>query len=191
MNAKSLLNTIALLVVSPLGFLTWLEQRFSSASEVVFAVCAQTVALMPGLPGVFLRRAYYRYALESCSSQCHIGFGSFFTHRQVVVEDHVYIGNYATIGSAHLHHGCLVGSHASLLSGANLHAREEDGWGPADLSRLTKVDIGAGCWLGEGAIVMADVGTGAMVSAGAVVSSAVRDHVMVAGNPARFVKTLE
>ena len=46
-------------------------------------------------------------------------------------------------------------------------------------------------WIGEGAILMADVGDGAMVSAGAVVSAPVPKRVMVAGNPARFVKKLE
>ena len=41
---------------------------------------------------------------------------------------------------------------------------------------------------GEGAVVMANVGAQCMVAAGAVVSSPVPDGIMVAGNPARFVR---
>ena len=58
-------------------------------------------------------------------------------------------------------------------------------------SRETRIRIGEGAWLGEGVIVMADIGPGAMVAAGAVVSAAVKGHIVVAGNPARFVRRLE
>jgi acetyltransferase-like isoleucine patch superfamily enzyme len=45
-------------------------------------------------------------------------------------------------------------------------------------------------WIGEAALVVADVGPGAMVTAGAVVSTPVRGGIVVAGNPARFVRDL-
>jgi acetyltransferase-like isoleucine patch superfamily enzyme len=55
---------------------------------------------------------------------------------------------------------------------------------------MRRVEIGARSWIGERAVVMADIGSGAMVAAGAVVGSAVPAHVMVAGNPARFVRRM-
>ena len=146
---------------------------------------------MPGDPGVYLRRSFYRQTLHRCSSRCFISFGAIFTHRQVIVEDDVYIGVYALIGSVRLGRGCLIGSRASLLSGSQLHELREDGtWTPADLSKLKQIDIGNNTWIGEGAIVSADIGPGAMIATGSVVTSAVPAQVMVAGNPARFVRKL-
>jgi acetyltransferase-like isoleucine patch superfamily enzyme len=43
-------------------------------------------------------------------------------------------------------------------------------------------------WIGEAAVVMADIGRSSTVAAGAVVSSCVPPGIVVAGNPARFVR---
>jgi sugar O-acyltransferase (sialic acid O-acetyltransferase NeuD family) len=55
------------------------------------------------------------------------------------------------------------------------------------------VTLGAGVYLGTGAVVVEriTVGHGSVVAAGAVVSKDVPDSVMVAGSPARHVRTLE
>ena len=49
--------------------------------------------------------------------------------------------------------------------------------------------IGAGSWIGSGAIVMADVGANAVVGAGAVVTKPVPDAVVAAGVPATVIRT--
>ena len=53
--------------------------------------------------------------------------------------------------------------------------------------------IGAGSWIGGRAIVLAGVTIGrrCIVGAGSVVTKDVPDDTLVAGNPARFVRTLE
>jgi acetyltransferase-like isoleucine patch superfamily enzyme len=90
-----------------------------------------------------------------------------------------------------LRRNCLVGSRASLLSGGRLHAQSVNGdWLPTDPALREQIVIGENAWLGEGVAVMAHVGARAMLSAGAVISAPVPDRVMVAGNPARFVKRL-
>lgn len=189
---KHFLNLFCQLLVLPLGLLCKLEDVLSSGrAETVFHTCAHMMALFPGLPGVFLRRAFYSLTLEKCSSNCHIGFGAFFSHRGTTVEKHVYIGNYSMIGFAHLGEYCLIGSRVSIVSGKGLHALGEDGrWTPFSHERLNIVTLSKNVWVGEGAIVMADVGAGSMVGAGAVVTSDTRSHVIVAGNPARFVKNI-
>jgi len=51
-------------------------------------------------------------------------------------------------------------------------------------------ELGADCWIGHGAIVLAgrNVGTGAVVGANAVVTKDVPDYAIVAGNPATIIK---
>lgn len=190
---KSLLNLFCRLLVIPLALPCKLEEiLISKDSETIFHLCSQFMALIPGLPGVFLRRAFYSLTLEKCSTHCHIGFGTLFSHRNAVVEEHVYIGNYSMVGAAHLGSHCLIGSRVSILSGKALHVLDENGmWSSFSPERMVRVTLAPNVWIGEGAIVMADIGTGSMVGAGAVVTSNVRSHVIVAGNPARFIRNLQ
>lgn len=188
---KAAANALCSAVMLPIAFTCWLEKRTNPRGEAVFSFWAQLTALLPGLPGVYLRRAFYRFTLNHCDLHFHIGFGAFFSHRQVVLEQGVYIGPYAIIGSAHLGEGCLIGSRVSVVSGGDLHELDESGcWTPADLCRLRQIKIGAHTWIGEGAIIMAPVGAGSMIAAGAVVGAPIAEGIMVAGNPARFVRRL-
>lgn len=189
---KVTLDAVAIVLMSPLSGGCALERRFAPLSERVFNTCAQTVALFPGLPGMILRRGFYRLALDSCARDCFIGFGAIFTHRAVVVEPNVYIGPYALIASSHLREGCLIGSRVSILSSGALHALGPSGrWLPSDMTKMVQMEIGAGAWLGEGAIIIANIGPGAMAAAGSVVATAVPARVLVGGNPARMIRRLE
>ncbi|MEU9195574.1 acyltransferase [Streptomyces hundungensis] len=57
--------------------------------------------------------------------------------------------------------------------------------------RMEPVEIGPGCWLGTGAVVLpgARLGRNVVVAAGAVVRGEVPDHAVVAGAPAKIVRT--
>jgi acetyltransferase-like isoleucine patch superfamily enzyme len=154
-----------------------------------FEFWAHVFAAVPGLPGGFLRRAFYRWTLRRSAPSFYVGFGAFFSHPSSEIEQDVYIGPYAIVGGARLGRGCLIGSRASIVSGARLHQVNAAGeWMPSDESRLEELEIGAHAWIGEAAVIMADVGSGAMVAAGAVASNRVPSRVLVAGNPARFVR---
>lgn len=56
--------------------------------------------------------------------------------------------------------------------------------------RSAPVEIGPGCWLGTGAVILpgARLGRNVVVAAGAVVRGEVPDHAVVAGAPARIVR---
>jgi virginiamycin A acetyltransferase len=184
-------NAVCLVVAAPWAALCWIEARATVCGETVFGGCAQVFALAPGPPGVYLRRAFYRLTLDACAADCYIGFGTVFTHRQVRVESHAYIGSYGLIGSAWLHERCLVGSRVSLLSGGALHQLGPNRrWTATDVRQIRQIHVYEDAWIGEAALVLADVGPGAMVAAGAVVSTPVPGGVVVAGNPARFVREL-
>jgi acetyltransferase-like isoleucine patch superfamily enzyme len=181
---KRVIDAICLVVVAPCAWTCARDRRLA-----MFTWWSQLFAMVPGPPGVFVRRAFYRLTLEHCSGSFFIGFGAMFSHRQATIEDGVYVGPFAMVGASRLRRGCLIGTRASIISGSALHAVDASGRrAPTDLSKLRQVEVGEDAWIGEGALVMANVGRGATVAAGAVVSSDVIAGVVVAGNPARFIR---
>lgn len=187
---KRLLNLLALVVVAPVGWTCALE-TWAFNSQGFFAFWSHVFAVLPGTPGTFLRRAFYRWTLNRCAEDVTIQFGVLFSRQNSVLESGVFIGSYALIGSARIRENTLVGSRASLLSGRTQHEMLASGqWSATDEQKLQRIEIGPNTWIGEGAILMADVGSGSMVAAGSVVSTAVPTGVMVGGNPARFIRRL-
>ena len=185
---KRVVDTIGLVLVAPCAWMCAFDNPGRS-NESVFKFWSQLFAIVPGPPGVVIRRAFYRMTLEQCSGSFFIGFGAMFAHRKAVIEDGVYVGPYAMVGASRLRRGCLIGTRAGIISGSALHEVGADGRRtPTDFSKLQQVEIGENAWIGEGALIMADIGKNATVAAGAVVSSAVMSGVVVAGNPARFIK---
>lgn len=184
---KVLVFALCLLVVSPLIVLSWLEARLSRG-ERVFVSISQFLALFPSIPGTWLRAAFYYAALERCSWETHVGFGSVFTHRAASIAHGASMGAYCVIGHAEIGRNVMMGSRVSIPSGKRQHF---DAAGRLTATaRFDRVAIGDGCWIGEGAIIMADVGASAVVSAGAVVTKEVPGACIAGGNPARVLKEL-
>src|SRR6185436_10899088 len=108
--------------------------------EEVFAFWANCCALLPGLPGMYVRRAFYQLTLEQCASDWYVGFGSVFGRRRAIVEQGVYVGQYTLVGSAALRARALIGSRVSLLSGPSLHDWDADhGWLPFDGRKIRRI----------------------------------------------------
>lgn len=184
---KGALNLLARVLIAPAAACCWLEAR-AGGGDGAFLFWGQVMALIPGLPGVFLRRAFYRSVLAGCADDVTIGFGTLVSRRGARFDRGVYIGPYALIGWAWIQEKSLIGSRASLLSGGNQHQPLPNGeWSPTDPATLERIVIGRNTWVGEGAILMAGTGEGTMIAAGAVVASPVPGGVKVGGNPARFV----
>ena len=149
-----------------------IEAAFNQNSDVVFSFWAQSFAMLPGLPGVSLRRAFYKLTLDECADSFFIGFGALFAHRHSRIEQDAYVGPYAVIGSAWLRRGCLIGTRSSIVSGTSMHSLDSQGrWTATDVRRFVQVEVGEYAWIGEGSIVMADIG-------------------VVVGNPARLARRL-
>ena len=181
--AKLLLHALCTAIAFPLA-LTCAFGRLGS----LFRLWAQWVALAPGLPGDYLRVAYYCLTLESCHRESRIQFGSFFAHTQARVGRSVYIGSYCVLGKARIGERTQIASGVQILSGRAQHARSADGSiGSADDENFSTVSIGADCWIGAQAIVMADVGARTTIGAGSVVVKPLPEGVTAVGNPARVL----
>lgn len=185
---KAAVFAVALLLVLPPIVLVVLEKRLSH-SESVFLFFAQALAVVPGFLGQWLRTAYYFGTLDQCSWEVRFGFGTVFAHRGASIGRRVSTGAYCVIGHARIGEDVMIGSRVSIPSGKRQHLDEAGRL--AQVTHFEHVHIGAHCWVGEGAILLADIGEGCIVSAGAVVGKTMPAGKMIGGNPARVVRDVE
>lgn len=105
--------------------------------------------------------------------RCVIGRGShIIAHHSLVIGDDVFTGPYVYItdqNHTYTDTETPIGRQWPVNSG---------------------VSIGAGCWLGAGAVILpgAQIGANVVVGAGSVVRGQVPDHCVVAGVPGRIVR---
>ena len=153
-----------------------------------FEGSTQALALLPGLLGQYVRRAFLQRVLPECAPSAVIGFGTVLSHADAIIEANVYVGPHCDLGLVHIERNALIASGVHIPSGPYTH-------GTTDVSspirdqpgQLRIVRIGAGAWIGSNAVVMADVGRHAIVGAGAVVTKPIPDLAFAAGVPARVV----
>ena len=149
----------------------------------------QMLALIPGLRGEYLRRAFLARTLAGCHATAAISFGTIFSRTEARIDERVYIGPGCNLGFVHIERDALLGSGVHVTSGSQTH-----GTGDVDTpirdqpGHPTLVTIGTGAWIGNAAVIMADVGRHSIVGAGAVVTRPVPDSVVAAGVPARIIR---
>ena len=130
----------------------------------------QQVTISAGLlPGQDL----FELTLLTIGDRCVIGRGSHIVaHQSVTIGDDVWTGPYVYITDQ---------NHGYADTGTPIGRQ---------LPVNRAVSIGAGSWLGAGAIVLpgARIGRNVVVAAGSVVRGDIPDHCVVAGVPARIVR---
>jgi acetyltransferase-like isoleucine patch superfamily enzyme len=99
------------------------------------------------------------------------------------------VGNAVQIGCH-----CLIagGVRISDFDGHSIDAGERRNGLPAPIESVKQVTVGNDVWIGHGAIILKGVTIGdrAIIGARAVVTKDVQADTVVAGNPARVVKSL-
>jgi acetyltransferase-like isoleucine patch superfamily enzyme len=185
---KTLADAAAVVLVSP-AYLAYRLARLALAPDKAFTGWSQLFSLVPGLSGVYLRRAFYRLVLARCSPGSFIGFGTVFSHATAEVGRDVYVGVYCCLGDVTLEDDVLLGSGVSVMNGSGQHGvdrldvpvREQPGTWP-------RVTIGRDSWVGDRAIIMADVGKHCVIGAGSVVTKPVPDYAIAVGVPAGVLR---
>ena len=158
--------------------------------DAAFQSFSQMFSLVPGKMGVYSRAAFYHLACPDTSDEICIGFLTVMSHRDTTIGKGVYIGPQCNIGMCRIGENTLIGSGVHVLSGSHQHEitdlsrpiQEQGG-------RYEKVRIGADCWLGNGAIVMADLADHCVLASGSVlVKHEAAKGTVLAGNPAKPVR---
>lgn len=155
-----------------------------------FQASAEWLALVPGLPGQYLRRAFLDATTAGCGPDTVIGVGCLFSTAQVRIDGNAYLGPHCNLGWVHVERDVLIAAGVQIPSGPHTHGiaridvpiRDQPG-------APVCVHVREGAWIGNGAIVLADVGRHAIVAAGAVVTRPVPDYAIVGGVPAAVIRS--
>ncbi len=185
---KSLANLLATIVVTP-ALLIYGPCALVVGSHRAFPGWSQFFSLIPGILGVYLRRAFYHVVMPSSTLDCWIGFGTVFSGVNCRIGHNVYIGVFGCLGEVTIEDDVLLGSHVSVLNGGEQHGierldipiREQPG-------KLIPITIGRDTWIGDRALILADVGKHCVIGAGSIVTKPIPDHAIAVGAPARVIR---
>ena len=185
---KAAFRGIAFLAIIP-ALLSFFLRAAILGRDRALEGSSQTLSLIPGLPGQYLRRAFLSFAIAHCAPSAVISFGTILSAAGARLEENVYIGAGCYLGLVTLEKDVLVGSGVHITSGRQTHGTDDPSLPIRDQEgQRSLVRIGSGSWIGSGAIVMADVGANSVVGAGAVVTSPIPDGVVAVGVPARVIR---
>jgi acetyltransferase-like isoleucine patch superfamily enzyme len=157
--------------------------------RILFDFFAHAIAVLPGAPGNFLRAAFYKFTLADSSIDVDIWFGTFFSRRGVTLAPNVSIGSYCVLAEVNIGPRTQIASHVEV-PGRQQHTRDQYGRLSHSGSKPGEaIKIGADCWIGSSAIIMADVGDQATIGAGSVVVKPIPAGMVAVGAPARPIKS--
>jgi virginiamycin A acetyltransferase len=150
----------------------------------------QLLALIPGLSGQYLRRAFLTRVLTRCHWSATIEFGTILSKAGAEIDENVYVGPGCVLGLVHIERDVMLAAGVHVPSGSRTHGIDDLGIPMREQpGTRTLVRIGEGAWIGSAAVVMADVGAGTIVGAGAVVTKPLPPQVVAGGIPARILRS--
>lgn len=128
-----------------------------------------------------------RLSLRCKTVPVEIGAGK---HGTLVVGERVFINTGATVVATHsivIGDDCLIGDFVAIFD-TNHHQLE-----PSDPMQVAPVRLGTNVWVGRSAMILPGVSIGdhAVIAAGSIVTEDVPARTLVAGAPARSIRTLD
>jgi len=188
---KSVVHALAWLAVTPSVISWWMRSRIMGPDRALEG-STQLWALVPGLAGQYLRRAFLSRTINGCARTATIEFGTIFSSASASIGDRAYLGPRCHIGWAIIEANALLAAGVHVPSGAKTHGIDDVTIAIRDQpTTKTPVTIGSGSWIGSAAIVMANVGHDAVIAAGAVVTRPIPELSIAGGVPARVLRHRE
>jgi virginiamycin A acetyltransferase len=185
---KGALIGAAMILILPLWILYRLESSLLGADKAFYG-WSQLMSLFPGLPGNYLRFAFYKLSLAELGKDACICFGATLVHPGIRIGRGAYIGPHCNLGLCHIEDDVLLGTGVHVMSGLGQH-------GSADLDTpirdqqgaLRQVRVGTDTWVGNQAVIGADVGRKCIIGAASVVVKPLPEFAIAAGNPAKIIR---
>ena len=157
-----------------------------------FGSVMQTLSLFPGISGEWIRRGVLQWITRHRLANVCLSFGILFSDPDICIGNGVYIGPRCDIGKASIGEDTIIGSQVHITSGLRQHR-----FGRSDIpirdqgGQFARVYIGKDTWIGNGAIICADVGAGCVIGAGSLVVKPVPGGSVVVGTPGRVIRNRE
>ena len=160
--------------------------------EAAFAAASESVAMIPGVRGVYSRQAFYRATLAACGQNVYFGWQTVLSKSKARIGDGVYLGRRCSLGLVDIGSSTMLADGVQVLSGGAQHGHESGDSRPYKDRPQTfhRVRIGENAWIGTNAIVMADVGDSTIIGAGAVVTRPIPAQSLATGVPAKVQRNL-
>ncbi|WP_339722075.1 acyltransferase [uncultured Paraglaciecola sp.] len=186
---KRLLFILCALLMAPITIVYFVFASMLK-KDAVLSSYSQLLSLMPGKLGVYLRAGFYRFVLTHCSPDAVVSFLVLFSQADTEIAEGVYLGAQCNIGRCSIGKNTLLGSGVNVMSGKGQHNFDDLEQPIKDQGgHFEKISIGENCWLGNGAMIMANIGDGCIVGAGSVVINDMPAQSIIAGNPAKVIKS--
>ena len=127
---------------------------------------------------------YFRYFRSKIDYARHIG---------VKIGDNCFIATHGWSSEPYL---IEIGNNVALTAGVKIHTHGGSRIARYQIPKFDvfgKVKIGDGCYIGTNAQIMPGVtiGNRSLVAAGSIVTKSIPDGVVVGGNPAKYICTVE
>lgn len=177
---RSVWGLIVWIGATPFLVLGWYYSRGER-----FFMASLLVAYLPLKLGESIRQRYYSCLLNELGSNVRFKFGSYCQYPDIKIGANSVIGLFSSVGLADIGQNVHVGGYVNFLSGRKQHeivGREYE-------SGRRRISIGDGSWIGSNSVIMNDVGDNSTVGAGSVVVKPVGNSEVVAGNPAKTLKS--
>ena len=98
---KALARAAATIAVAPALASYWIRSAIVGRDRALQG-STQALALVPGIPGQYLRRAFLTRALARCHSSAVVEFGTIFSQADAEIGENAYIGAHCHLGLVHI-----------------------------------------------------------------------------------------
>src|SRR5436190_8510874 len=148
---KAVAHALATIAVAPSLVSYHVRARITGRDRALEG-STQAWALVPGLSGQYLRRAFLCRTLQSCARSATIEFGTLFSSASASIGERAYVGPRCHLGWAVIEDDVLLAAGVHVPSGAHTHGIEDLDIPIRDQpATKTPVRIGRGTWIGRAA----------------------------------------
>src|SRR5437588_9322978 len=122
-TAKAVARGGALIAVLPSLVSYWIRTALFGRDRALEG-SMQTLGLVPGFVGEYMRRAFLTRVLDYCGPNSVIGFGVLLSQADSRIDDYAYIGPRCHLGLVHLERDVLLAAGVHVPSGRHTHGTD-------------------------------------------------------------------